>query len=485
MPIPVPGVYVQTSELAPPSGISTSTGTAFVAGNSDAGSGITPVLCHSINDYITGFGPRSTTSATLYDWCDDFFHEGGSRAYVLRVTDNTAVAATLTLSDTVPHPTVLVTAQSAGTAGNNYFIAVAIAASKYTVTVQDSAGDVLETHGPYLVSAGNAPLLADATSTLVNFTQSAGSGFTSAAPNTLTPTALAGGSDANDLTSASAVATLANFPASLGPGTVALAGYKDQTSWTGLLAHAANNNRFAALDISDSATAATLVSAIGTTGTTATASYGMFTASSVIIPGITPGTSRTVPGSASVAGLRAQVAATGNDNTAPAGETWPLNYASGFTNTFGTADTTTLNAAGINTFAVRFTTLCLFGFVTPVSSAVDSIFWQATATAERMALVADAQQLAEPFLFDTIDGRGLTLTALQGVLQGLIQQHWNSGALFGATAADAGTVTITAPINTAATAAAGVLGAQMQVLISPFAQQVLIGIELVPITVGV
>jgi len=478
------GVTVTTNELLQAgAGIPVGTGTAFFAGACDQGPppslGTAYVRCFSINDYVTAFGQRSTTSAALYDAVDTFFHEGGSVCYVTRVTDNTATSASLTLQDSGPHPTVTVTALTPGTAGNNIYIAASIASSKVTITVQDAAGDVLETHGPYSTTAA---LFADTTSAYVSFAQATGSGNTTNLPVALSATALSGGADANDLTDASHVAALANFPASLGPGTVALPGKTSTIAWTGLLAHAQAYNRFAALDMADSPTAATLITAAGTTGTAANASWGMFATSTCIIPGITPGTTRTVAASAVVAALRAQVAATGNNVQAPAGRKWPLQYVTGFTNTYNDADMATLSAAGINTFAIRYNVPCLFGWVTPVSRATDQIFWGAGPACERMALVADGARIMEGFLFATLDGQNHTITAAQGALQALIAEHWRAGALYGETAADAGSALVAPPVNTPATEQAGQLNANMQVRFGEDAMTANLSITAVPIT---
>ena len=51
------------------------------------------------------------------------FHDGGSAAYVTRVTDVTAVAATLTLLDSSSNASVVATA-SPGVNGNNLYVAV-------------------------------------------------------------------------------------------------------------------------------------------------------------------------------------------------------------------------------------------------------------------------------------------------------------------------------------------------------------------------
>lgn len=551
----MPGVTVSSNEINAAGGNVGVTATAFIAAATDqapiSGPGYT--ACRSINDYTFNFGARSTTSATAYDWLDEFFHDGGQLAYVSRNLGTTATAAALTLNDASAHPTVVVTASS-GVNGNSLYVAVArgtsatftgvtansstavtgvssfanigvgtpvtattgIAANTYvaavnaaagtltlsananatgsqtitpatfTLTVQDSVGDILETHGPYITTA---QLYADTSSTLTAFTQSAGGSFTTYVPVASSATALTGGANATDLSAATAVSALAVLTAALGPGSVALPGYATSTAWTGLLAHAASKNRFAILDTPDNATAAAVVSNFGTIVTNA--QWGMAIQGSLTIPGITPGTTRTVAGSAAVAALRAQVGATTNQNQNPSGVEWPLTYPIGFTTYYGSngtflaSDVNSMSSAGINCFAVRQGVSCLYGFVTPVLYANDVIFWQATATCERMSLISDGTAAIEPFLFATLDGSNKTLIAAQTALQAVIATHWSNGALFGATASQAGQVNMGAPINTPTTEAAGQLNANLQVRISPYVNTINETITTVPITVPV
>src|SRR5581483_11822843 len=128
-------------------------------------------------------------------------------------------------------------------------------------------------------------LIADTSSAYVTFAQSVAGGATQNLPAVLAATPLVGGADASDLTDASHVGALANFPAQLGPGTVALPGKTSTTAWNGLLAHAQANNRFAVLDMVDATSSSTVIAAAGQLGTPNNASYGMFIQGSLTLPG--------------------------------------------------------------------------------------------------------------------------------------------------------------------------------------------------------
>jgi hypothetical protein len=574
----MPQVIVTTTELTSLSGVATNTGTAFVAGACDQGppaGGPSYVQCQSLAQYVTAFGPRTSTSATLYDWLDEFFHDGGQGAvaYVTRVTDNTATSATLTLNDGLasPKPTVAITAATAGLAGNTTYVqvlngtaatftagatgsstaltavssftnigvgtkvtgtgvpagtyiasvtpgsstatlsqaftgstgTVTFTPATFTVEVEDSLGNVLETWGPFNLTS---QLFAVTTSAFVTFAQSTGSGNTTNQPAVAAATALSGGADASDLTDSSHVAALANFPAALGPGQVALPGKTSATAWSGLVTHATGNNRYAVLDMTDGTAAAAVTQAAQGGWTTSTSAL-LIQGSLTLPPYGTSTANRTVAGSAAVCALRAQVGATRNQNAAPIGLQWlakgpGLKYPIGFTayygplagttaGTFSAADVQTMETAGINCFAnlrgPSGSALCLYGFVASVGPAGDVVFWQASAAVERMNLTYLCQLLGNKYLGANIDPS--TITALGNDLNGIGSAEYNAGALsnikpdgtFG-TANDAFTVLIGSPVNTAATAQAGQLNAQLQVRLTPYADKVTFGIQVVALT---
>jgi hypothetical protein len=344
----------------------------------------------------------------------------------------------------------------------------------------DSSGDELadESHGPYYTTA---QLIADTSSALVSFAQSTSTGHTSNLPATLAATNLTGGTDATDLTDASHVAALANFPASLPCGTVSLPGKTSLTAWVGIRNHcnASGNNRWGLLDMVDESTSAAVVSQVATLPT-GDWSRTLFIEGSAEIPGIGSGPARTVPGSAVVAALAAQVAQGNNQAIVPAGMKWPLTYLNNFTEFFGPggnyqqSDVNTMEQAGINCFANFYNTLCLFGFVTPDTP--DLIFDQANAARERMALVSDFEQAMAPYLFDLIDLA--TLEQLQADLNAVGLEHQTAGALLGFV------VQTAAPVNTTATAQAGQLNALLTAQIPRYADDVTGTILTIPVSVS-
>lgn len=474
------GPTVTTGETSGASTTAASTGTAFVVGLADSGP-FTATLLRSLNEYIATFGPRTSTSAKLYDWIDSFFALQGAQCYVARANSSAAKTAELTLNDSGNKPTLLVRAKYAGVYGNTLKIEVITESSEAEVRVLNSEGELLETSGK-LKTQAEILAWAEKHTSYVTITQSEASEHTSNLPKTVAAKALTGGVNPSP-TEAEEIATLSAFAGhDYGPGQVAFAGLTSEAAHVGLAEHAQSHNRDAWGDLEDQASTSSLIAEKGTLSA-GIAPYINFTASSVIVQGTVPGTTRTVAASAIACALCAKVSAQGNDNIAPAGVNWPLEpYVLGFTKAWTQAEMETLNAAQINAFAIRNGVLCLYGFVSGIASTVDQIFWQATAVRTRMRLVARAKEAGEKFMFTTLDGRRHDIANFAAALQDIGLEEWEHGALFGNAASEASEVNVAEPINTLKTMQEGKLCAQWNVRISPFAEAVPINIVVAPVT---
>jgi hypothetical protein len=464
-------VKVTTGETAGARGPFPSAATTFVAGEFDRGPA-TAVLIRSMAQLTLTFGPPTAVSAKAYNAIQTVLAIGESQCYVARVTDNTAVTAKLVLKDAGAKPTIIVAAKTPGTDGNNLQVEVIINGAEYTIKVIGPEG-VLETSPKFTTQAQGIEW--SATSAWVTLTASAEAGFTTNIPAALVAKSLAGGLDANDLTEASFVATLAAFPKALGSGQVICPGKTGATVHNGMALHCRENNRFAWFDLADAPSAATLIAAKALEA--ALLGYGGFHSSSAIIPGLTPGTTRTVAGSAVLAGLCALVAKAGNNSVAPSGTDWPIPYILGLTNQFTEPEAELLQEAGINPFVEENGVFCLQGFYTGLSRTVDAIFWQATAARERMALASEGEEIVGRYRRKLLGGRKSSIPKLQMELQNLIKEHWESGALFGDTVEEAGTVNVGEPVNTPKSLQAGELNGELVVKIVDFADRV--GLKLV------
>jgi hypothetical protein len=494
------GVQVAASEVAPTTTSSYSTANAFMPVLSDWGPVGQPITITSLGNAASQLGTpsgtgnpaasRTATCAVAYDAINTLLQECGPASpviYASRVVHGTPVSASLALG---PSAALTLTAQYPGAGGNGIYAAVQNSTTTFTLTLYDAGGYVLAA-SPALGSLEAAVAWCQTT----GYVTAVATGTT--LPATLAATALTGGTDnRSSLGIADVTTALGYLPATLGPGQVLMPGFTNTTMpgvWSALGNHALENNRVAPLSLDDDISASTAASDIAGFSAAQIAGYCAFWAGNRNIPGVVAGTTRSVSPDAVIAGLCARVDYAGNQNQAAAGVNYPLQYATTPTSfvsgapfdTYSPADLNTLNGAGINTFHVAANAPTNYGFVSPLLLAQDQIFWQWNHARLRMALVAQAQLVGQPFVFSQIDGRGSQQTAFKGALQNMLMPYATAGALWappGTPASSAFAVDTGSDINTPATEAAGELNATITVSFSYFAQSVPISINVAPIT---
>lgn len=465
------GIGVTTTETPGSAGSSTSTGTAFILGLTDSGP-FTPQLVKSPAAYQALYGERTATGQSMFDAVETFFTLEGAQCYIQRVGKEASAAAGAKELATATHAkTLIATAKYKGTFGNKYKLEVAAE----ELVVQNEAGEVLEKF-----PAKKASEVLTATSAFVVFSEGSeyGTGKTEAL-KAIAAAALTGGTNPSaTVTEVLAKEALELLPKTLGPGQVlivapSLTGEALEEKTHILMGeHAKNTNRIALCDIADSATVATLITNKKTYAA-GIADRMAFFSSSCIVPGVTLGTTRTVPASAVVAGLCAQIARSTNDNQAPGGINYPLSpFVTGFTNTFSKTSMETLAENGINPFAERTggKIPCLYDFVSAQPKTTDRIFYQLSASRERMHIVWATEEILEPFLFKQIDGRGLLLSAVRGAVGGMLKGQWELNTLFGNSPAEAYLVNTAEPINTLTTESEGQINVEIRARFSPYVE---------------
>lgn len=477
-----PVVIVKTGETSQSGGISLSNGTAFVVAPAAYGPE-EPRLVRSLGEAVTLYGPRTEAeSQKLYDALNTFFALGGSRAWVNRIAgEGSPVAAKLELEAGATAKTLVATAKYKGTYGNSLKVEVVENAGKTAskLVILNPEGEALES-SPEFALASEVLTWGASHETYVTLSQ--GSGYTAGKGSVLkvlASTKLATGANptVNEKTT---IKSIEGFARALGAGQLIVPGNTEEKVHVAMAEHCltTKRNRFAIPDIKKAEeTGSTVANITGEKGTFTLeqSKKCLFVSSSAIVQGVALGTTRTVPASAVVAALCARVSATGNDNQAPAGETFSLApYVLGFTNTFNQEQIEELSTAGINSFKEVQGIPCLFGFVTACSREKDIIFWQASASREQMALVARCEEVGQPYLFKTITKR--TIAKFQAGLQGVGKEHVESEAL------DAFAVNVAAPINTPTTEANGELNAEMVVQIGPYANVVNVSLTAAPVT---
>lgn len=474
----LPGPIIISRSAPPPRSSPTDTGVWFATGITEKGDHTKPDYVTSLTDFTTKFGGRLSTSY-LYDAIETFFREGGGKAYIGRVVGPTPVKATCNVFDqagsSAPADVALVcNAKSVGTWGNSLNIVIddtssvgAIPAGYFRITITD---DVLGTLEVSTDLADRAAAVAwSATSKYVDLVL----GASAEDPRDATATSLAGGTD----DSASAVDAqwqnaLNLFPFDLGPGQVSAPGRTTDTAHTQLLTHAAACNRLALLDGADTATAATLVASAAVCRALATARYGAMFAPWAVVPGITGGTTRTVPYSAVQAGLIARADGLGlSPNEPAAGANGQSQFCVGLSQSgWVDSDRELLNNGGVNVAKLVYGGVRTYGYRTFVDP-VTSPSWLMLSNARlNMAVAAQGAVVMESFEFSQIDGKRKIFGKLAGQLTGVLVPFYEKGSLYGDTPEEAFNVDTGAQVNTELTIADREIRAVITMRMSPFGE---------------
>lgn len=469
-----PGVEIQVQTAPQPQSAPTDSGVAFMVGLCDMGP-LEPILIRSLSDFVANCGSRVTYSV-LYDAVDAYFREGGNTAYISRVVGPAAVVATRNLMKAAT-VSLIATAIGPGTWGNSVSIAVlAPLVSGYRLQVLYN-GVVVETSGDLATQAEG--IAWSQNSNYVRLTLGAGTGV----PDVAAAAALAGGSDdRNNIVDAQWLTALSRFDKGLGPGQVLAPGRTTDVGHQQLADHAQNFGRVALLDLIDSSTKATLEASVAA-AKIGSERYAAAFAPWIVIPGTVANTTRTVPPSASVAGVIARVDASDNPNTAAAGDRGLLLYASDLSQPAWTdADRQELNGTGVNVIRAMFNGFRIYGFRSMADPASLPSWLDFSNVRYMQWLASRCYVVGERYVFETIDGQGHVISAYGGELSSLVQADYNAGMVFGSTAGEAFRVDVGASVNTPVTIANGNLRAVVSVRPSPFAELVSILIVNVPVT---
>jgi hypothetical protein len=487
---PRPGSLVSVRTAPPSRTVPVGTGNWFVAGMSDRGP-LSPVMIRSLQEFVNNFGGRQTYSS-LYDAMETYFREGGGAAYISRVVGPAAAVATKNLNDAGAAVSLVATAKGPGTYGNSITIAVQNpgaggTAGSFSLLVTDPnyPGGSLSEQSPDFTTQAGAVAWAQ-NSALINLALGASANL----PANAAASALAGGADdRNNIVDANWATALTRFTRDLGPGQVTQLGRTTAQAYTDTLAHAQLNNRVAILDAPDSPTVGTVTNA-ATFQRGANDIYGALFAPWVVIPGLTPNTTRIVPPSALVAAKISHSDASGfSPNTPAAGN--PEGVASfviglsqvPYDNGQGQAVTRdSMYSLGVNQIVYRFGVYEVFGWRTLTDPNGANQDWLNLGNRRlAMAVTAEALAIAERYTLSEIDPQGRLFKRFQGDLSALCARYYDLGSLFGSRPEDAYIVDVGPTVNTLQTIANKELHAAIALRMSQDAELVVIEITKVPV----
>jgi hypothetical protein len=242
------------------------------------------------------------------------------------------------------------------------------------------------------------------------------------------------------------------------------------------------HNRVAIVDFADTASRTTLVTAaVALRGLPAR--FGSGFAPWAVVPGVTPGTFRTVPYSAVQAGLIARNDATYSCNVPSAGDLGISRYAVGLSQAgWNDTDRDALNNAGVNVALVKYGSVRTYGYRTLVNKDTDTNYIGLGGARMLMQLSALGDQVMESHVFDPIDGQGLLFGVINGELMAMINPFYADGSLYGATPDLAFNVDTSNSVNTPTTIANQEIHATIAVRTSPMGE--LVELDLVKVSVA-
>ena len=371
---------------SPPPGLSTPSGQAFILGITQKGPVDKAVQVTGLADYRAVFGDRAGGSDT-YDTVEMAFKEGLARAWIVRLAGPAALAASKSVG------TLTVTATSPGAWGNSVTAGWTNSTKTLTVDGVGYPGADLATLQAAL-KLGAAPVTV--TGTLPNADVASG--------------ALTGGTDDN----ANAVLSsrLDLFNAALGDGAVTICGKSSSQVASALSAHCQATNRLGVIPAANGATlSAALTELVSLTDPSLLLAW----------PQVTAG-SKTYSAAAYALGPRARAPASGNPVASPiSARSGTARFATGVVTEITDAEWKQANAAGLSVIRSVGGQVRLFGWRS-VAAPGGALTLQGANYRDLICRVAaGCQQIAEEFVGETIDGKGLALSAFAGRLTGFME----------------------------------------------------------------
>lgn len=478
--MPAPGSEVVERQSPPSRSQPIQSGSWFIAGLAERGP-TESVTCRNLAQFSERFG-EFVSYGSLYSAADVFFREGGSVLNVTRVVGPAAVKATVTFKNGAAENTLKVIASSAGEWGNNLKFKTVLTAGKFVYTVLENG--VVKEISPELETNEAAVAWAKVNSKLIRL-EDLGKGN----PATTAETSLTTGADdkASILDAHWETAVNNSFPRAMGPGQISMPGRTTEACYKAQLNHALNNNRIALLDGADTPTKATLITAaqVGRALVKAGTKGGLF-ANWHVVPGLAQGTTRTVPPSCIQAGILGRLASEGYSANKPgAGEKYGWSrYAIELTQPAWTEkEREELNNEGVNVSIMKEGVAQFMGFRTMANPSTNSTWLLLSNARLYMEIAAKANVIAERYVFEEIDGKGLVFAKLNGELVGMLQPYF-PGSLYGEVFEDAVLVNTGAQVNTEQTIAERQINAVIELKMNPFGERVTIYVSKVATNEG-
>ncbi len=382
---------------------------------------------------VGGHTAYSTLHAT-----DSYYAEGGTRTVLSRVVGPAAAPATLALRDRDGNTVLTVTAEGPGSwyHGIRVIVATGSATDERVITVALNGAPVVS---GTVATADAAKQLIDSSGLV-----SAALGRSSAPIAAPFDQALAGGTDDRaNITDRQVGEALAVFTEDLGPGSVTASSWSSVTVHRALAQHAATHNRFARADLPSDGTATSLIAHAGQIRSLPEARYIQLLAGwpQVTVGGVTVA----VPPSGVHTGREART-----DVEASAGPAQPAAWTFGAYTTpldvlpaFSRSDREAMTDAGITLLVRNEGQFFAEDAVTAADRVRFPQFAEVAGMRVTMAIHHRAKAVLRRRVRQLIDGRGHLVSAVEKDLIGICSEWYLRDALYGETADEAYSVTVT------------------------------------------
>jgi len=457
----------------------------FIVGLAERGPASTPVTVRSIGEFTQVFGGYIADSYA-YDTLKIFFDEGGRLANFVRVVGPTTSKGSVTLTGGTNTPLITLTATSPGRYSADYQVKVEASPLALNQSTPDVVNVALLHQGAPVANARNARTCAEIAAKLgVNGLVKVQ--LTPEANGALLPTVgsfplSAGDDDVLHVTPQQFYKALELFPATMGPGAVAipdLAGVEQ--AWHVVTEHAENNRRIALLAADRDNSDALSLQRVFSQSPVVSDSAGVF---APWIKVRSEGTTRTIPPVGYVAGVRARTIQQVGVWRVPAGSIADSKAIVELDAAYTREEGEALDEAGVSLIRKIVNTNRLYGYR---SLAKDDNYHFLTARDFVNKLAYDCEALLEDFVFESIDGAGHLVTRLENALLGYLIPIANLNGLYpllddAGSPIDPGYVVDVGPsVNTPASLSRNELNAKVGVRISPTAAMVNLTIVKVPV----
>ncbi len=475
----LPDTEVTIGDQVPRSFTPGNTGTAYVIGIAERGPVDGPVLITSLGQYLTTFGERVSYGA-LYDTLDVAFRDGLGHAYVQRVVGPDAVTATGKINDGVGEgakETLKIDAVSPGQWGNDLDWKVTAGGGEGTFRLTILYDGTVVEVSPDLADNTEAVAWA-ATSSYVRLTDKAEGN------PAVSEGSLASGDDDREAVDAEVIEeALELLTPDLGPGQVSAPGYTTEAVHKAVIEHCVTHTRTPVLDLEDTAKAEDLLEDLGALralpGGRHAGAFGPWD----VVPGVTLGTTRTVPPCGKMLGLIAAAdRQKGHSNVAAANLRGKSSYAIEPSQTYTNEERGELNEAGGNISIMDEGTVTNMGFRTLANPVTNKPWVNLAAARLMMDLAFGAKTVLKRKLFANLDAQGETRSSAEGdIFNEVIKSRFEAGAFNGTALEDACKVTVTQETNPS-DGSVGKLTGALAAKPSPYAERIEFEVINVPIT---